>query len=237
MADQLGVLADRVLATLEGTGPHIVGVSGAVAVGKSTVAARLAEDVAERGRRVHVVATDAFLYPNAILHERGLSLRKGFPETYDFDAMMRFLTAIRAGAPRVEVPVYSHAAYDIVADEWTTIENADVVLLEGVVALQPPVVDALDASIYVDADESHVRGWFVTRFLALTEAAKRDQSSFYRIFAGMTPDEVRRIAEDTWESINGVNLREHIAPSRERATFVVEKSSDHSVKRVVGPAI
>lgn len=210
----------------------MIGVGGAVAVGKSTVAESLADHLRRLGRRVDVVATDAFLLSNAALNERNLILRKGFPESFDVEALVAFVADVRGGARRVEVPVYSHAIYDIVPGSTTVLERPDLVLLEGVIASQQPVVDFLDLSIYVDAEESDVREWFLTRFLAMTSAASNDPDSFYRIFAGLPPDEVRRIAEGTWDGINGVNLREHILPSRAHASFVVEKAKDHSIRRV-----
>lgn len=213
--------------------PHVVGVGGAVAVGKSTVASELAGRLRRLGRRVDVVATDAFLLPNAELNKRSLTMRKGFPESFDIDALLTFVAGVRAGADLVEIPVYSHEIYDIVPGETTVLGDPDLVLLEGVIALQSPVVDVLDASIYVDADEEHIKEWFVVRFLAMTAAAADEEGSFYRMFATMPPDDVQRIAEGTWDGINGVNLREHILPSRAGATFVVEKARDHSITRVI----
>jgi type I pantothenate kinase len=212
--------------------PHVVGISGAVAVGKSTVAGQLGEAFTGRGRRVDVVATDAFLHPNVILDERGLTLRKGFPETFDLDALVEFVARVHEGRKGIRIPVYSHAVYDILPGEHLELEEPDLVVLEGVIALQPPVVDHLDVAVYVDADEDDVRRWFVARFLELTEASGSDAASFYRIFSDMSADEVRRIAEATWDGINGVNLREHIAPSREKATFVVSKAADHTIRDV-----
>lgn len=232
--DPFGTLAERIGEALRSEPPHLVGIGGAVAVGKSTIAAALADRLSEMGRAVHVVATDAFLHPNDILQERNLTFRKGFPETFDVDAILHFVERVRSGSARVEIPVYSHEIYDILPDERAVLTKADLVVLEGVIALQPPVVDALDVSIYIHADESNVRNWFVARFLALTEAARSDASSFYRLFADMGPDEVRGIAEGTWDSINGVNLHDHIAPSRAHAMFVVEKGADHSVRTIHG---
>jgi type I pantothenate kinase len=213
--------------------PHVIGVGGAVAVGKSTVADQLASQLRDTGRQVDVVATDAFLLSNIVLNERNLTLRKGFPESFDVEALLAFVADVRRGTDSVEIPVYSHAIYDIVPGETTVLESPDLVLLEGVVALQPPVVDVLDASIYVDAEESDIREWFVTRFLAMTAAATDDEGSFYRMFSALPRDDVQRIAEGTWDGINGVNLREHILPSRARAAFVVEKAKDHSITGVI----
>lgn len=235
MADPLAELAERLIASLSSEPPHIVGIGGAVAVGKSTVAAGLARLLADRGRHVHIVATDAFLFPNAVLQERNITFRKGFPESFDIDAILRFLAEVRRGSKRVASPVYSHAVYDIVPGEQSTIADPDIVILEGVIALQSPVVDAIDAPIYIDADEDDVREWFVARFQALTDEARRDETSFYRMFVAMSPAELVAVAEGTWDSINGVNLHEHIAPSRANAMFIVEKARDHSIREIVIP--
>lgn len=225
-------LAEAVAARLTGPAPHLVGIGGAVAVGKTTVARALASALGRRGRKVAVVSTDAFLCPNEILFERGVAFRKGFPESFDSDALAGFVRQVKAGASRIELPVYSHVIYDIVPGEVAVVEDADLLILEGVVALQPPLADAVDVGVYVEAEEAVVRGWFVERFLALTHEARGDPASFYARFAGMPPDQLRALAEGTWDSINGPNLREHILPSRERATFVLEKAADHSVRSV-----
>lgn len=209
----------------------MIGVGGGVAVGKSTVASELAGLLTDRGRRVDVVATDAFLHSNAVLAERDLLMRKGFPESYNLDAVGAFVDAVRAGG-RVEVPVYSHATYDIVPGERTIFDAVDLVVLEGVIAVQRPVVEKLDASVYIDADEAAIRSWFVDRFLRFVASSADEPASFYKMFVGLPDAEVVRIAEATWDGINGVNLREHILPGRELATFVVEKATDHSIARV-----
>lgn len=209
----------------------MIGVGGGVAVGKSTVAAELARLLGGLGRRVDVVATDAFLHSNAVLAERDLLMRKGFPESYDLDAVGAFVEAVRSGG-RVQVPVYSHATYDIVPGERTIFDTVDLVVLEGVIAVQRPVVEKLDASVYIDADEGAIRSWFVDRFRRFVASAADEPASFYKMFVGSPDAEVERIAEATWDGINGVNLREHILPGRELATFVVEKANDHSIARV-----
>lgn len=230
----LSDLAERMVASLTSPPPHVVGISGAVAVGKSTIAAELSRILSDR-RNVSVVATDAFLYPNSVLDERGLTLRKGFPESFDIDRLLSFVNEVRAGTERVELPLYSHVTYDIVEDDLVVIEQPDLVLLEGVIALHESVAAPLDLTVYVHGDESDVREWFVRRFLALTEEAADNPRSFYRVFAQMPVEEIRRIAEATWDGINGPNLREHIMPAKDRATFVVTKGSDHSITSVTGP--
>ncbi len=212
--------------------PHVVGIGGPVAVGKSTVAESVAAALVDHGRRVRVVATDCFLLTNEVLAERGLTYLKGFPETFDLDAAVRFVQAVKARERRIEIPVYSHALYDVIPDEKTVIEGPDLVILEGVIALQPPVVRLLDAAIYVDAEEDLVRTWFIERFMRLTERAKSDPSSFYAQIAEMGETRARELAEATWDSINGVNLRQHIGPSRRNANFVLRKALDHKVVKL-----
>lgn len=224
LADVVAVrLADR---------SQLIGISGAVAVGKSTISRELAVRLRDRGRTVDVVATDGFLHPNAVLAERDLLSRKGFPESFDAGALRVFCAAVKDGAASVNVPAYSHVVYDVDPDGTFVLEHPDVVVLEGVVALQPPAVDLLDVAVYVDAAEDDVRRWFTDRFLALTAEAEDDPASFYRMFAGMDEAQVRSVAEGTWDGINGPNLRAHIAPSRARAAIVVRKAADHTIEDI-----
>jgi type I pantothenate kinase len=211
--------------------PHVVGIGGPVSVGKSTIADELASAMVDRGRRVRVVATDCFLLTNEVLAEQGLTFLKGFPESFDLQALTRFVQDVKARAKRIEIPVYSHSLYDVLPDEKVVIEGPDLVILEGVVTLQAPVVTLLDAAIYVHADEDTVKSWFTERFVRLTERAKQDPASFYASFAELGEKRVRELAAATWDSINGVNLSQHIGPSRRNANFVVTKAADHSFVR------
>lgn len=208
--------------------PAIVGLAGPVAAGKTTVARALTQGL---GGGCDVLGTDAFLLPNATLGQRGIEARKGFPESFDSAAIEACLQRIRGGVMPVEVPVYSHAVYDIVPGERRTVD-ADIVVVEGVNALQPPAVDMLDVAIYVDADETDSRRWFTDRLLGLVDAARDDEASFYRGFVGMDEPALRSFADSVWDAINGPNLREHIAPSRSRAHIVVTKGPDHEILEV-----
>jgi type I pantothenate kinase len=215
--------------------PTVVGVSGAVAVGKTTIATQLADRIAAAGTTVRVISTDAFLLPNAVLADRDLVMRKGFPESYDFGALTTAIATVRRGEPTT-IPVYSHAVYDVLPDEREPVDPTDVLIVEGVVSLQLPVRELVDIAIYVEAPEEIVRGWFVERFLRFTDDARIDPASFYHGFARLDTAQVRAIAEATWDGINGPNLHEHIAPSGATADAVVEKGGDHSVVGVRPPA-
>jgi type I pantothenate kinase len=207
----------------------LLGISGGVGVGKTTAAARVCDALASSGERVEVLCTDCFLFPNAVLEARQLGMRKGFPESFDVDALETCLAAIAAGEAAVQVPVYSHATYDRDPTRVQVVEPAaQVVIVEGVNALQPPVADHLDLAVYLDADETDMEAWFVERFLAFCAEGR----GFYRGFATMSVAQQRGVAEWTWREINAVNLRDHIAPSRARATHVFTKRRDHSVSRV-----
>jgi type I pantothenate kinase len=201
----------------------VVGVAGGVAAGKSTVAAALAGTLREQGRSVEVLGTDAFLFPNDELDRRGLVLRKGFPDSYDAPAMEQALRDLRAGVA-VAVPVYSHVTYDRVPGEVRTVSPTDVVLIEGVNALQPPVVGLVDLAVYVDAAEDDLRTWFDERFLRFCAAG----DGFYAALTEMTRAEQLAVARSAWDQVNGVNLHEHILPSRDRAAVVIAKARDHS---------
>jgi type I pantothenate kinase len=225
--------------------PFVIAVAGSVAVGKSTIA-RLLQTLLARSPhhpRVDLVPTDGFLLPNATLEARGLMSRKGFPESYNVRALLRFLAEVKAGEPEVRAPKYSHLTYDIVPDEEIIIRRPDIVIVEGLNVLQAPstragrddalvVSDFFDFSIYVDATEPHVQSWYVERFLALRETAFQDERSFFHHFTAYSEEDCRVIAKSIWEEINGVNLRENIVPTRGRAHLVLEKGADHRVERV-----
>ena len=90
--------------------PYVIGLAGSVAAGKSTTARVLKTLLARwpNTPKVDLVTTDGFLMPNAELRERGLMERKGFPESYNVGAILRFLSSIKAGAGKVRAPLYSH---------------------------------------------------------------------------------------------------------------------------------
>lgn len=182
---------------------------------------------------MEVVPTDGFLRSNAELAADGLLLHKGFPATYDTAAMTEFLAEIAAGRPG-RVPVYSHVTYDVVPGEARVVAGADVVIVEGVNALQPEVACGLDLRVYVDADEPVVRGWFVGRFLALVDAARDDEASFYRRFVDLDADGRRAMAVAVWEGVNLVNLTDHILATRDAADVIVRKAPDHAMTLVPG---
>lgn len=231
MTDAIGDLADLVHARIRPGIPVVVGIAGGVAAGKSTLAGDLAAALTGRGAAVEVVTTDGFLLPNAALDERGLLWRKGFPETYDVDALRAFVDALRGGAPDIEIPVYSHEVYDVVPGAHRRVRRCDVVIVEGVNALSA-LGGHLDLAIYVDVDEVLLEQWFMDRFRLLCEAARDDPASFYRTFVGRADHEVDAIAREVWREVNLVNLREHISPSRVFADRVVVKGPGHAVLTV-----
>ena len=206
--------------------PLVVGLTGSVAAGKSHCASEL-RSLLERERRVEVVSTDGFLFPNATLAARGLLMRKGFPESYDAELATDLLGRIPAGEPGVAVPRYSHRTYDIDGPPQV-ITRPDVVVLEGVVALQPPFRQFCSVGVYLDADEVDLHRWYVERFVELVA----EREGFYAQWAGMGPDEVRELASMVWEHVNLPNLADHILPTRWTADVVVRKAPDHSVSAV-----
>jgi type I pantothenate kinase len=225
---EFGAVVEAVGAKLAAGGrPVLVGVAGSVAVGKTTFAEQLRETLAPVA--VAVVATDCFLLPNEELGRRGLGMQKGFPASYDTVEIEHFLDGLAADGA-AEVPVYSHATYDRVKGEYETIGPADVVVIEGVNALQPPLARRLDVAVYLEAAEVDVERWFVARFLGLCLAAETDDSSFYRGFVGLTEGEQARMAASVWSAINLVNLRQHIAPTKAAAHVVVRKGADHALR-------
>ncbi|MET7426502.1 type I pantothenate kinase [Dactylosporangium sp. NPDC005555] len=223
--------------------PFVIGVAGSVGVGKSTIARVLQALLAELPHRpvVDLVTTDGFLYPNAVLNERGLMNRKGFPESYDRRALIGFLAAVRSGRPDLHAPTYSHVVYDTIPDRSQVLSQPAILIVEGLNILQSVagmaadealVSDYLDFTIYVDADESDIREWYLHRFMLLRRTAFRDPASYFHRYAGLTTDEATATAARIWAETNHVNLVENILPTRGRARLILEKGPDHLVRRV-----
>lgn len=234
-------------ATFLGSGtprvPFVIGVAGSVAVGKSTAARVLAALLSRWPGHptVDLVTTDGFLFPQQELASRGLTHRKGFPESYDVRRLVRFLADVKAGVPEVSAPVYSHLAYDIVPGEAQIVRQPDIVIVEGLNVLQTGsgrpgrpmfVSDFFDFSIYVDAQASDLEQWYIERFLTLRETVFQSPSSYFHRYSSLTPEEAVETARRIWRTVNLVNLEENILPTRERAHLILEKGRDHAVRRV-----
>ncbi len=226
--------------------PFVIGVAGSVAVGKSTTARLLKALLARwpEHPRVELVTTDGFLLPNAELRRRGLMARKGFPESYDRRALMRFVADVKAGKELVTAPVYSHLVYDIVPDERLTVERPDILIVEGLNVLQPAlpgtdgrtrlaVADYFDFSIYVDARTDDIESWYLSRFKKLRDTAFQDPNSYFRRFTEVPEEEAMEYGRQVWRTINKPNLVENVLPTRGRATLVLQKGTDHKVRRAL----
>lgn len=225
--------------------PYIIGVAGSVAVGKSTTARVLQALLARWPNvpKVDLVTTDGFLLPNAVLEREGLMEKKGFPESYDLPALLRFLSDIKAGRRPASAPVYSHLTYDVMPNHRVEIDRPDILIVEGLNVLQtgrapkdgtaiPFVSDFFDFSVYIDADEDVLLEWYVERFLALRETAFRDPKSYFHRYAKLSDQEARATAASIWNRINLVNLHENILPTRQRADLILTKGKSHRVEEV-----
>lgn len=237
---------DTFLGNLPARIPYIIGIAGSVAIGKSTVA-RVLQALLSRWPnhpQVDLVTTDGFLLPTRVLQKRGLMDRKGFPESYDQRALVRFLAQIKRGQPEVHAPVYSHLVYDILENETQKVCQPDVLIVEGLNVLQTgqarkqkthPLVfvsDFFDFSIFLDADEELIESWYVSRFLRLRESVFKNPNSYFHRYANLHPSEAVDVAKSIWREINGPNLRLNIQPTRERAQLVLSKGPDHRVEEV-----
>ena len=241
-AKELHRSTSQFLGTSTPATPFVIGIAGSVAVGKSTIARVLRELLGrwEHTPRVDLVTTDGFLLPNAQLLKRGLMERKGFPESYDRRALLRFVANVKSGLPEVRAPFYSHLTYDIVPGAEVVVRRPDILIVEGLNVLQPPtranqlaVSDLFDFSVYVDARTSDIAEWYEERFLKLQRGAFTNPRSYFRRYAELSETDARALARDIWGRINEPNLTENIRPTRSRATAVLRKGSQHSVSSVL----
>jgi type I pantothenate kinase len=224
--------------------PFIVGIAGSVAAGKSTVARVLEEILSHprRGFQVSLVTTDGFIYPTAVLDARGLTERKGFPESYDRRLFVDFLSAVKNGEPDAAAPVYSHVKYDRIPDEFVAVENPDILIIEGLNILQPPPADRdpdrrfasdfIDLSVYLHAEEAQLKSWYVERFLGLRKSVFSNPDSYFRRYAVLDDEQAFAKASEIWDSINGRNLIENILPTRYRADVILNKGPKHRIETV-----
>jgi type I pantothenate kinase len=242
---ELHRVRSRFLGRNDGKMPFIIGLAGSVAVGKSTTA-RVLQALLTRWSehpRVDLVPTDGFLLPNRELEARGIMHRKGFPESYDTPRLLNFLADVKAGRPRVEAPVYSHIGYDVVPGAVIVVDRPDILIVEGLNVLQPArlprdgeaipfVSDFFDFSVYIDADERVIERWYVERFLRLRETAFREPNAYFSRYANLDDAAAKARALEIWRSINLVNLRENILPTRQRAGLILRKGADHRIEQV-----
>lgn len=225
--------------------PFIIGVAGSVAVGKSTTARVLKALLARwpDHPRVDLLTTDGFLYPNAELESRGLMSRKGFPQSFDAQRLMRFLGDVKSGVSRVTAPVYSHVQYDILPGQEVVVEQPDILIIEGLNILQvaelplggeaiPFVSDFIDFAIYIDADPKVIEDWYIARFMRLRRTAFRDPAAFFHKYTMVSDEEAREIAGNLWRSVNLKNLEENIQPTRRRSHLILQKARNHKVEAV-----
>lgn len=221
--------------------PYIISIAGSVAVGKST-SARILQSLLSHWpheRKVDLITTDGFLYPLEKLKQNNLLQKKGFPVSYDTQKLIRFLADVKSGKGEVKAPIYSHLTYDIIPDQFTIVDQPEILILEGLNVLQTGgkshqtfVSDFVDFSIFVDAEETLLKEWYIKRFLKFRESAFTDPHSYFKHYAKLSKEEAIATAGKIWDDINGLNLNQNILPTRERANLILKKGANHAVEQV-----
>lgn len=221
--------------------PYIISIAGSVAVGKSTTARLLQNLLANTPpyKKVDLITTDGFLYPLRTLEEKNILHKKGFPVSYDTEKLLQFLADIKSAKRNVKAPIYSHLTYDIIPDQFEVVDSPDILILEGLNVLQPSpgsttlfASDFVDFSIYVDAEESLLKEWYIERFLKFRKSAFSDPNSYFKNYAALSEKEAIATAEKIWDEINGLNLRQNILPTRERANLILTKGKNHLFEQI-----
>lgn len=244
-AQHLHIATTEFLSGTDGKMPYIIGIGGSVACGKSTVSRVLKELLARwpDHPRVDLLPTDGFLHPNAVLEERGLMNRKGWPESFDLPRLLKFLDDVKAGRERVAAPVYSHFHYDILPDQTIVVDRPDILIVEGLNVLQPArlprdgkaipfVSDYFDFSIFIDAGAEVIEQWYMERFMRLRQTAFRDPAAYFHRYSQFSDEQAYETGLDIWRTINLKNLQDNILPTRQRADLILRKGKDHAVDQV-----
>ncbi|SDJ65458.1 type I pantothenate kinase [Sediminibacillus albus] len=243
-SQQLHSVTDQFFGQATRKVPYIIGIAGSVAVGKSTTS-RILQSLLSRlpeHPKVQIVTTDGFLYPNQVLKQKGLMEKKGFPESYDIKKLINFLSDLKSGRDKVSAPVYSHFTYDILPEEAVEVEEADIVIIEGINVLQTPssnemlskiyVSDFFDLSLFVDAEEEDIQRWYIERFKILKESAFKDPKSYFNRYASLSDFEAEQVAAEIWNNINKKNLDLNIYPTKYRANIIIKKGKDHLTEQI-----
>lgn len=221
--------------------PYVIGIAGSVAVGKSTLS-RLLQTILDqyyKDKKVELITTDGFLYPNRVLKKHNMMDRKGFPESYDMHRLITFMGDVKSGKSNIKVPKYSHAVYDIIPGEYETIDQPDILIVEGINTLQLPASekiyasDFFDYSFYVDADPANIEKWYLQRFGILVDTAFQDPRNYYNRFSNMPREEAFKHARHIWQTVNYRNLMENILPTRFRADMIIHKTTDHYIDQIL----
>jgi len=224
--------------------PLLIGITGSVSVGKSTISNIIKKLVTSPpiNLSAQVISTDNFLFPNSQLQKNQILHRKGFPESFDHAAIIKFLSGITEGKPNSIIPIYSHESYDIEGTSHS--EVTDLIIIEGVNILQDPperkgkeqsIREFLDFSIFIDADESEITQWYEDRFLKYCSLAEDNTKSFFSQFKNLNMEERKKLASEIWKSVNKPNLDKYIYPSKKYADLIIEKGNDHLVSSLQVP--
>jgi pantothenate kinase len=164
-------LLDRALGLLDRPGRAVLGIAGAPASGKSTLAALLLAALEQQRPGAAVgVGMDAFHIGHRVLVRRGQTAIKGAPETFDAVGYLHLLGRIRSETGTVYAPEFDRDIEDSLAHVIEIPPEVGLVVTEGNYLLLdlPPwdgVRAMLDEAWFVHLDDAERRRRMVARHL------------------------------------------------------------------------
>jgi pantothenate kinase len=149
----------------------IIGIAGAPAAGKSTLATRLRDqlDIRDGSGTWQVLGMDGFHLSNEMLVAAGTRHQKGAPHTFDVDGFATLLNRVRTDVTRpIYLPVFHREIEESIAAEAVVSPHTLGVIVEGNYLLHDRdgweiIRPLLDQCWYLDVDPAVQRSRLIER--------------------------------------------------------------------------